>query len=82
MTGNEMSQKRKKHKKSRVFVPEDSGIEFAAQINMTVTGIEVCHVRRVLMLGQIALSITSIQEPPMLACTPYQMLCFLVWALI
>ena len=29
MSGSEMSQKRKKHRKSRVFVPEDAGIEFA-----------------------------------------------------
>lgn len=28
--GSEMSQKRKKHIKSRVLVPEDAGIEFAA----------------------------------------------------
>lgn len=29
IAGNEMSQKRKKHMKSRVVVPDDSGIEFA-----------------------------------------------------
>lgn len=29
MAGSEISQKRKKHIKSRVFVPEDSGIELA-----------------------------------------------------
>ena len=29
MAGSEMSQKRKKHIKSLVFVPEDAGIEFA-----------------------------------------------------
>ncbi len=30
MAGSEMSQKRKKHIKSRVFVPDDSGMELAA----------------------------------------------------
>ena len=29
MAGKEISQKRKKHMKSRVFVPDDAGIEFA-----------------------------------------------------
>lgn len=29
MAGREMSQNRKKHMKSRVFVPDDSGIELA-----------------------------------------------------
>jgi hypothetical protein len=29
IAGSEINQKRKKHMKSRVFVPEDSGIEFA-----------------------------------------------------
>jgi hypothetical protein len=69
MTGSEMSQKRKKHKKSRVFVPEDTGIEFAVsqpQLNVNATGDEKCDARRALMLGHIVLSITSIQEPPML----------------
>jgi hypothetical protein len=51
ITGSEMSQKRKKHRKSWVFVPDDAGIEFG----------------RSLILGHIALSITSTQEPPMLA---------------
>lgn len=30
MAGSETSQKRKKHIKSRVFVPEDAGIELSA----------------------------------------------------
>lgn len=53
--GSEMSQKRKKHIKSRVLVPEDAGIEFG----MLFT------------LGHIARSITKTQVPPMLDCTPY-----------
>ena len=32
MAGKEINQKRKKHMKSRVFVPDDAGIEFAEDV--------------------------------------------------
>ena len=35
IAGREMSQKRKKHMKSRVLVPDDSGMEFAIQTKMS-----------------------------------------------
>lgn len=53
-----MNQNRKKHIKSRVFIPEEAGIELA--ISFT--------------LGHIIRSITRTQVPPMLDCTPYHML--------
>ncbi|EMD35441.1 hypothetical protein CERSUDRAFT_85420 [Gelatoporia subvermispora B] len=56
IAGSDISQKRKKHMKSRVVVPEDAGKE----LGMLLT------------LGHIARSITNTQVPPMLACTPYQ----------
>ena len=40
MAGKEISQKRKKHMKSRVFVPDDAGIEFAEGVISIVIG---CH---------------------------------------
>lgn len=53
-----MNQNRKKHMKSRVFIPEEAGIELA--ISFT--------------LGHIIRSITRTQVPPMLDSTPYHML--------
>lgn len=58
IAGSEITQKRKKHIKSRVVVPEDAGIE----LGMLFT------------LGHMARSKTNTQVPPMLACTPYHIL--------
>ena len=63
--------------KSRVVIPAESGRWFAEARttsrshchNMTVS-----YSRMLLTEGHIALSITSTQVPPMLACTPYQIL--------
>jgi len=55
IAGSEITQKRKKHIKSRVVVPEDAGIE----LGMLFT------------LGHMARNKTNTQVPPMLACTPY-----------
>lgn len=57
MAGREINQKRKKHMKSLVVVPDDAG----RWLGILFT------------LGHIARNITSMQLPPMLAWTPYQM---------
>jgi len=53
--GSDRSQNKKKHIKSRVFVPDEAGSE----LGMVFT------------LGHIARNITRMHVPPMLACTPY-----------
>lgn len=81
MAGKEMSQKRKKHMKSRVFVPEDSGKWLAKRIetrrfgstfreksNMFLPRVGVKRDSRIsFTLGHIARSMTLTQLPPMLA---------------
>lgn len=98
MAGSEINQKRKKHIKSRVVVPDDSGRWLAGCLNVccgwmfrawyckkgwkgSITHWAVCsrvqelkHSRMLLTLGQMARSITFTQSPPILACTPYQIL--------
>jgi hypothetical protein len=56
MAGREISQKRKKHIKSLVLVPDEAGIVFGILFK----------------LGHIDRNITFMQSPPMLAWTPYQ----------
>ena len=75
-----MSQKRKKHIKSLVFVPEDAGIEFAGVIAYLSVQTELLldHSRMLFTLGHMALSITRTQLPPILACTPYQILSIVI----
>lgn len=77
MAGREMSQNRKKHMKSRVFVPEEAGMELAICVKTSVyagTRQVTAGLRMVFTEGHIARSITRTHEPPMLACTPYQIL--------
>jgi len=72
--GSEMSQKRKKHIKSRVLVPEDADIEFATEFRCAPPIKRCSHSRMLFTLGHIARSITKTQVPPMLDCTPYHIL--------
>jgi hypothetical protein len=76
MAGSEMNQNRKKHRRSFDVVPVDSGIWFAisaSQVLPSRYGREN-GARRLLMLGHIDLSMTSIHWPPTTVCTPYQIL--------
>lgn len=77
MAGSEINQKRKKHMKSRVVVPDEAGKWFAVYFT-NIKSYDIRHreenVRMLLTLGHMDLSITLTQSPPMLACTPYQML--------
>lgn len=76
MAGREMSQKRKKHIKSRVSIPALAGRPFAVPtklIPFSLTEERKPDLRILLTLGHILLKSTSTQLPPILACTPYQM---------
>jgi hypothetical protein len=74
MAGSEISQNRKKHMKSLVVVPDEAGRWFAGGHVRVQKVMMHCYARMLLTLGHIARSITSMQLPPILACTPYQML--------
>ena len=62
--------------KSLVLVPDDAGIELALQCeNLKQEEHDsFLNLRISLTLGQIARSITKTHVPPMLDCTPYQIL--------
>ena len=73
--GREMSQKRKKHIKSRVVVPEDAGNELATGELRCLPPMKwYVHERMLFTLGHIARNMTKTQVPPMLDWTPYHML--------
>jgi hypothetical protein len=76
MAGRDTSQKRKKHIKSLVLVPDDAGIEFAEKPSAH-GGAHFSHnqdARMLFTLGHIDRNITFMQSPPILAWTPYQIL--------
>ena len=71
MAGREMSQKRKKHMKSRVVVPEEAGRWLAVRSRTSRRSRNykgAKYARISLTLGHIALSMTNTHDPPMLAC--------------
>lgn len=78
IAGREMSQKRKKHMKSRVVVPEDAGRWLATVSPHVSTKMFVAPVesdaRIFCTLGHIDRSMTFMHVPPMLDWTPYQIL--------
>jgi hypothetical protein len=78
MAGREISQKRKKHIKSLVLVPDDAGMVFAVGSAISpwrcALGSIFKNLRILFKLGHIDRNITFMQSPPMLAWTPYQML--------
>ena len=78
MAGREMSQKRKKHIKSRVFIPAEGDSPFARLEEKKVSdaGLKESEglIRMCSTEGHMALSIVYTHVPPMDVWTPYHIL--------